>query len=141
MTTSIIMLIHTMIWHILIVLIGIYLIVSRRYGRTLKELISPSILFTVVVLIAIVINVVAYKIHFLNVDGIINGDFNLFYISPYYGNPIPILRELKEVVSFPTFVFIYLLAFYIGSIVIWMTTYVIWKLIDIFQNKHKNYYK
>lgn len=135
-TQSIVMLIHTMIWHILIVLMGIYLIISRRYGKSLKELLSPFILFTIVVLIAVIINFLAYKLHFGKENIMIKGDFNLFYISPYYGNPIPILGDIKKAVSFPTFIFIYLLVFLIGAIVIWMFVYVIRKILNLRLKKY-----
>ena len=134
-TQYIVMLIHTMIWHSSMVVMGVYLIVSRGYGKNIKELISPCIVFTSVVIFALVANFVAQGIYFGNPNVDYHGDFNLFYISPYYGNPIPILGDIKEAVIFPLFFIVYLLAFFIGVGIVWAIIMGIRKLISLKNKK------
>ena len=128
-------LIHTMVWHSVMVILGIYLIVSRRYGRNIKELLHPSIVFVIIVGFALILNLMAYHLYF-KLDGIsFNGEFNLFYVSPYYYNPIPILGEIKEKVWFPFFFIIYLLAFFIGVTILWGIIIGIRKIISFKKKK------
>ena len=52
---------HTMIWHISMVLMGVYLIAARGYGKNLKnDLLSPSILFVCLSLVAVALNEAVY---------------------------------------------------------------------------------
>ena len=130
-TSYIVITIHTMIWHSSMVVMGLYLIVSRGYGKRFKELIPPFIVFMCVVSFAVIANLTMYHAFFKNPSENLHGDFNLFYISPYYSNPIPVLGKIKEVVSFPLFIVCYLLAFFIGVAIVWAIIYGIKKLITI----------
>ena len=121
-------LIHTMMWHSLMVVMGVYLVVARGYGKKIKELLFPSFLFVSVMVVAIICNIGTYIVYFSREDISFVGEFNLLYISPYYSNPIPILGNIKEMVSFPVFCIIYLLAFLIGVLVLWTIIFGIKKL-------------
>ncbi len=55
--------IHAMVWHSILVAMGVYLIVSRGYGKKLKELRSPFFMLVVFVVIAIIGNILVYKLH------------------------------------------------------------------------------
>lgn len=128
-TEYIVMTIHTMIWHSSMVVMGVYLIVSKEYCKNFKELIPPFIVFMCVVSFAVIANLIAYGIWFKNPGENLHGDFNLFYISPYYENPIPVLGDIKEAVSFPLFFVCYLLAFFLGVALVWAIVLGIRKLI------------
>ncbi|MBQ2987820.1 MAG: YwaF family protein [Clostridia bacterium] len=110
--------IHSMLWHTVLVVIGVYLIVSRGYGKNLRELLSPCILFLCLVAIAIVGNILIYKLH-LNTPACQPGDnLSMFYISPYYPTQIPLLGAVQNI-SYPLFVLSYLVLFNLFSFLVW----------------------
>ena len=113
-------LIHTMLWHSSMVVIGIYLIVAKGLGKNLKELLPAFGYFAIVLGLALSANIIAYHTYFkfpeLNVH---NCRFFLFYISPYYMNPFPILSDIKENVSFTLFLLLYVVVFFIGIARVW----------------------
>ena len=119
-TQYITLLIHTMLWHSSMVVMGIYLIVSRKYGKKIKELIPADIIFIIIVMIAVVANIVAYEAYFKFPEkNIYDEKFYLLFISPYYSNPLPILSDIKEVVPYPVFLASYILVFTLGVCILW----------------------
>ncbi len=110
--------IHSMLWHSILVAMGVYLIVSRGYGRKLRELLQPFYLFLVFIVMAIVGNVLVYKLH-LGTEACQSGDrLSMFYISPYYPTQLPVLGAVQEL-SYPLFVLTYI-AFFTGlSLLVW----------------------
>lgn len=110
--------IHSMVWHAVLVMMGVYLIVSRGYGKTLKELISPSVLLLCFIAIAIVGNILVYKLH-LGTPACQPGDnLSMFYISPYYPTQFPLLGAVQEF-SYPLFLLCYIVIFNLFSLIIW----------------------
>jgi uncharacterized membrane protein YwaF len=109
---------HAMIWHAVLVIMGVYLIVSRGYGKQLKELIGPSVMLLVFVVIAIIGNILVYKLH-LGTPNCQPGDnLSMFYISPYYPTQLPLLGMVQEI-SYPLFVLCYLAFFNSFSLLVW----------------------
>lgn len=123
------MLIHSMIWHTAMVIMGLHLIISRSYGKNIKELYAPTILLVGLVFSALIINIIAQGAYF-GIPGVdFHGDFNLFYISPYYDCPLPILGDvIKENLPFPVFFVVYLIAFILGVLLVWGIVYCIKKV-------------
>lgn len=110
--------IHSMVWHAVLVMMGVYLIVSRGYGKTLKELIPPSLLLLCFIAIAIVGNILVYKLH-LGTPACQPGDnLSMFYISPYYPTQFPLLGAVQEF-SYPLFLLCYIVIFNLFSLIIW----------------------
>ena len=131
-TDYVTILIHTMLWHVSLVVMGVYLIVSRGYcsdpKRMLREIGGGTLVFAVVVTLALAANLIGYKLYFgteLNRTGEI---LFLMYISPYYENPFPILGTIKEQVPFPVFFLAYLAAFAVGVTVLWLSVFGIRRL-------------
>lgn len=124
-------LIHTMLWHSSMVVMGVYLVVAKGYGKGLKELLPASMLYVIILAVALIANVVGYHVYFkdplLNIH---NGKFYLMYISPYYDSPLPILSNIKETAPYPIFLLCYLLAFIIGISLLWFVIKVIRKIIS-----------
>ncbi len=109
---------HAMIWHAVLVIMGAYLIVSRGYGKKLRELIGPSAMLLVFVAIAIVGNILVYNLY-LNTPSCPEGDnLSMFYISPYYPTQLPLLGAVQEI-SYPLFVVCYLAFFNAFSLIVW----------------------
>ena len=111
---------HSMIWHSILVGMGVYLIVSRGYGKELKELVAPFFMFLGFVCMAIIGNILVYKLH-LGTDACHEGDnLSMFYLSPYYPTQFPLLGAVQEF-SYPVFVLSYVAIFTCFSLIVWGT--------------------
>ncbi len=109
---------HSMIWHSILVAMGVYLIVSRGYGKKLKELLTPFYMFAGFVCMAIIGNVLVYNLH-LGTPNCHEGDnLSMFYISPYYPTQLPLLGAVQEF-SYPLFVLCYIAIFTSFSLLVW----------------------
>ncbi len=109
---------HSMIWHSILVAMGAYLIVSRGYGKKLRELLAPFMMFLGCVALAIIGNVLVYKLH-LGTEACQPGDnLSMFYLSPYYPTQFPLLGVVQEF-SYPLFVLCYIAFFTALSLVVW----------------------
>lgn len=97
--------IQTMVHHGLQIVLGIFCVVyNRRKIERLRYFASSIPVFSFLVSIAIVMNVIGY--HLLP-----NDTFNMFYISPYYPCTLPVLELLYPKVPFIAFIFIYIVGF------------------------------
>lgn len=119
--------IHAMLWHTVLVVMGVYLIVSRGYGKKLRELLTPAIIFLGFVALAIVGNVLVYHLY-LNTPACQPGDqLSMFYISPYSITQLPVLGAVQEF-SYPLFLLCYLLLFNSFSLIVWGVAHLVHKL-------------
>ncbi len=105
--------IQTMVHHGSQVIMGIFLLSSHRVQLNLKALLGASIVFVIPVFIAIGINYI-----FFAVKGYAAGEFNMYWISPYFTTQIPILGAIKPLVPYPVFVVIYILGFVLLATVV-----------------------
>lgn len=123
-TDYVVILIHTMIWHSSMVIMGVYLLVSRGYGKNyIKDIIPGFIVFAIIVAIAFIGNIVGYKLYFSNPELNVHGQsLNMFYISPYDTCSLPILSVIQTKVPYVVFFMCYLLAFLIGISILWSAT-------------------
>ncbi len=109
---------HAMLWHTVLVVMGVYLIASRGYGNKLKEMFSPWLMFLCFIVLAIIGNILVYKLH-LGTPNCHEGDnLSMFYISPYYPTQLPLLGAVQEL-SYPLFVVCYILFFSSFSMIVW----------------------
>ena len=109
---------HSMIWHSILVIMGVYLIVSRGYGKKIKELYVPALMLVGFVILAIIGNILVYKLH-LGTPNCQPGDnLSMFYISPYYPTQLPLLGAIQNI-SYPLFVLCYLILFNSFSLIVW----------------------
>ena len=107
-----------MVWHSILIAMGAYLIVSRGYGKKLVELRTPFFMFLGFVALAIIGNVLVYKLH-LGTDACQPGDnLSMFYLSPYYPTQFPLLGAVQEF-SYPLFVLTYIAIFTGFSLLVW----------------------
>lgn len=132
-------LIHTMVWHASMVVMGFYVLFSKQYGKNpLKEVIPGTIIFAGLVIFAVLVNIIGYKLYFGTPKNIHGESLFFLYISPYYGCPFPILGTLKEQVPYPVFLFLYILAFAIGITILWSIVFGIRKLCEKINAKKTN---
>ena len=125
---------HAMLWHAVLVIMGVYLIISRGYGKTIREMFTPAAVFLCFIALAIIGNVLVYKLH-LGTPACQPGDkLSMFYISPYYPTELPLLGMVQEI-SYPLFVLCYLLLFNSFSLIVWSVTHLVRRLS---QKREKN---
>ena len=123
---------HSMIWHSILVIMGVYLIVSRGYGKKLSELKAPSFMLLGFIVVAIIGNILVYNLH-LNTPNCQPGDnLSMFFISPYYPTQLPLLGAVQEI-SYPLFVLCYIVLFNLFSFMVWGTT----KLVRVAKDKKR----
>ncbi len=122
--------IHAMLWHTVLVVMGVYLIVSRGYGKNIKELFTPALIFLGFIALAIIGNILVYKLH-LSTPACQPGDnLSMFYISPYYPTQLPLLGAVQQA-SYPLFVLCYAVIFNGFSALVWGVS----KLVRTIQGK------
>lgn len=138
-TEYVTILLHTMMWHTSMVIMGIYLIISKRYCSNIKNLLnevgSGAIIFAIIVIISLVVNIVSYHLYFGTDKNTTGQIINFMYISPYYSCPFPILGDIKEHVHFVFFFIIYLIAFALGISIVWFAIFGIRKLVEFINAK------
>jgi uncharacterized membrane protein YwaF len=118
---------HAMLWHTVLVVMGVYLIASRGYAKNIREMLSPAVMFLCFAAIAVVGNVLVYHLH-LNTPACQPGDnLSMFYISPYYPTPLPVLGAVQQI-SYPLFLLCYLLLFNGFAFMVWAVAHLIRKL-------------
>ena len=98
--------IQTMICHGSMVSVGVYLLQSGYVKREHKTILKALPLFAVCVLIAAIMNDMAYLTGLLKTDV-----FNMFFISPYCDPHLPVYSLVQQFVPYPLCLFIYILGF------------------------------
>ncbi|MGD9901614.1 MAG: YwaF family protein [Spirochaetales bacterium] len=98
--------IQTMIHHGLMLVIGVYMLASGRAKLEHKTILSASLVFAIIVAMALGMDYVMYS------TGIVGSEtFNMFFISPYFGNHLPILSMIRADYPYLVFLAAYILGF------------------------------
>ncbi len=125
-TKFIAIMIHTMLWHSTMVVMGIYLIASRRYMSDIKDfakdVIPAGIMLYILIAIALIADIIC---HACGVT------INLFYISPYGKTTFPILDIIQENAHYLVFLLSYIFAFSAGICIVWFVGFGIRKLASL----------
>lgn len=115
--------IHTMYLHLGSLVVSLYLLIKHDVDIKFKNLINGYYVFLLFAFIAEIMNIIIYK------SGIIGDEtFNMFYISPYFTSSLPLFDTIQNKTPFLLFLFIYLFAIFIGSLVVWSIAKLINKL-------------
>ena len=84
--------VHTMLWHIAMVVFGVLILLCRGYGRRyLGEVAAPIVMFLAIFLSGLLLNVVLQP---LTVHSA--GELNLFYLSPYAETNNLIIGDVRD---------------------------------------------
>lgn len=126
--------IQTMIHHGLQIVFGIYFAVYARRKLSIRNYAKSIPVFMGFSLIAILLDVIVYKVFVLKE---ITETFNMFFISPYFPCTLPILSVIYEKVHYSVFLCMYLIGFTLVSALV----YFIEKAIFIAFSKTKRYVK
>lgn len=111
--------IHSTLWHSSMVILGVYAIVARGYGRKFRELIKGVLVYIASVVFAIVLNEVFYYTIFSKGESPRGNHCNLFFISSHYNSSLVVFKDIQPRVPYPIYILIYILAFCIGASAIW----------------------
>ena len=109
--------IQTMICHGVMITIGIYLLGTGYVKSEHKTILKAIPVFTIFVVIASIMNEIAYLSGLLETD-----NFNMFYISPHCDPSLPVYSLVQAVVPYPWCLFIYVLCFSAASYIILLVT-------------------
>lgn len=133
-TDDITILIHTMLWHTSLVVIGFYLIVSKGYGKNYKNDLVPGFyVYFILVAIAVIGNDIGY--YYMKDMLEATGDcFWLLHISSHYTCPLPVLNTISDNAPYSIFIFCYVLAFTLGISVVFYIVKGIRKLCETIKN-------
>jgi len=108
--------IQTMVHHGSQVVLGVFLLSSHKVQFRFKALVGASIVFVIPVFMAIAMN-----LGFFAWKGYSAGQFNMFWISPYFTTELPLMSVIQPLVPYPVFVMIYIAGFILIATVV-MTT-------------------
>ena len=100
--------IQTMTHHGLMVVMGLYVIISKSIDFNFKTLINALKVFLILILIALFINITTYYI------GIDNG-LEMFFISPFHTSSLPVFSIIYEKIPYILFLLFYIFIFTLGS--------------------------
>ena len=100
--------IQTMVHHGLQVLIGIYLFTVYHRRLTMRRFPYGFAVFILAVGAAMILNL---SVHAALTACGIDATFNMFFISPYYENTLPVLSSLYPHTPYPLFLVVYILGF------------------------------
>lgn len=105
--------IQTMYHHATQVLIGVYLIASKRVKISLKTPFKALPTFLALVAIALTLNIT--MVNFTNGE-----TFNMFFIGPNFPSSLPVFDQIYQLVPHSVFVMIYIFAFTLGVYLVYL---------------------
>ncbi len=102
---------HTLVWHILMVLLGFFLLIALDCGREFRgELLPSTGVFLSMLSLATILNVLCKDL----------GGFNMFYLSPYQPTHFFLLSNVQSAIGwFPT-VLLYATFVCLGAMTVWL---------------------
>ncbi len=100
---------HAYIWHMSLVFLGLYLFFSKRACNSWKDYFKGLAVFGSCAVVAQIINISLHKL----------GKINMFYISPYYVNPIAVFHDWYATIGWVGNMFLFLFALILGGAIIY----------------------
>lgn len=124
--------IQTMVHHGSQVVLGVYLLSSGRAKVSYKTLLKGSAVFSVLVGIALILNIIAHQF--------VSGTFNMFFIGPYTPCHLPLLSQLYSILTnpmllYPLFLISYIVILSIGAGAVLVLAFIIKALIIFIKSK------
>ncbi len=120
--------IQTMVHHGVQIVLGIYLFVVYRKKFTIKNAYLPVIYFAVLCLVAIMLNLIIYKV-------LPDQRFNMFYISPHFECTLPLLSGIYTKVPYIVFLLIYIFGFVLCAFLMFAIMFGVEKLAKFISGK------
>ena len=107
---------QTMVLHGFQVVLGVWMAVYNRDRLNLPFFASGLITFVGFSSVAMVLNLIMPK--YLAEKGIETA-FNMFYISPYYNNDLPVLSVIYPALPYPVYLIVYFLGFGLAAAIMY----------------------
>lgn len=108
--------IHSMLWHMILIVIGILLIIKGDYGKTYNEIIPGFIVFLILVGIATIMNVVFYH----TIVKHTSKTFSMFYISPYFTSSLAVFSDIHKALGWIPLMISYVAACFLAVSLIYV---------------------
>ena len=100
--------VQTMVHHGLQVVFGVYMAAYNRRHLNKRFFAWCMIVFAAFAATALILNVTVYP---ALLEKGLTEDFNMFYISPYLNNDLPVLSAIYPLVPYPVYLIIYIIGF------------------------------
>lgn len=100
--------IQTMVHHGLMVVMGLFLLITNRVPYKFSTIINGMKMFLYLIVIALLIDVTTY---YTNIDS----GLEMFFISPFHTSELPVFNMIYENVPYIIFLIFYILIFTLGS--------------------------
>lgn len=123
--------IHTMIWHMSLVLVGVLQWAGGTIPKTLRAFWGGTAVFALFALVALVLD---FSLPQLAEEG-----FNMFFISPYAPCTILFLQELWQSAPYPVFLAVYLIGFAAIAAAIFAAVHGGYALAEIIRKRYRVY--
>lgn len=114
---------QTSFCHGSMLVVGFYLLYTGYVKAEHKTILKAIPVFTTALLIAVVMNEVAYKSGLLETD-----TFNMFFVSPHCDPSLPVYSLVQGVVPFPWCLIIYIAAFSLAAYIMLLIAMLIKKI-------------
>lgn len=105
---------HALIWHMLLVFVGLYLYFSDRGGHTINDYRAATVVFLCLCALAFTIN--------LSLRSISDGKINMFFIGPS-NSPIIVFKQISELFGWYVSTALYIPAVCLGSYLCFLPKY------------------
>lgn len=100
--------IQTMVHHGLMVVMGLFLLITNRVPYKFSTIINGMKMFLTLIVIALTIDVITY---YINIDS----GLEMFFISPFHTSELPVFNMIYENVPYIIFLLSYIFIFTLGS--------------------------
>lgn len=106
----------SLIWHDAMLILSFYLIKAKGFGKKIKETVPAIIIFLIVGAMAMTMNEI---FEVCKQNGLVDGSFNMFMISPYYECTTPIFKDILAATNWYIAWIVYFTAIILGILVYW----------------------
>lgn len=110
---------QTMIHHGIQVILGVFFMVYNRHKLTKKLFLNSIFVFAVFATVVVLSNFI--------MPSLINEKFNMMYLSPYYGNTIPVIGDIYNALPYPVYLLLFLGGAVLASYILYIIQYAIVK--------------
>ena len=117
--------IHTMVWHTVMIAIGVMILFARGYGKSWRrEMPSATVVFLETVLLATLLNVLLRPVALTSPNPL-----NLLYMSPYEKTYFILIRDVQRLAGWLASMVTYVLLFvFVGATLVFFVASVIQRL-------------
>lgn len=105
---------HAFVWHLSLIFIGAYLLISGRGAKTMKDYRASAILFVLLCAVAFTIN--------LSLWDVSGGDINMFFVGPRNSSLI-VFKQISEYAGWYVSTLLYIPTVCLGAFLIFLPSY------------------